>query len=387
MNPKSLPSHPSMNRNTIHLTDLRESKNFRALCWMHAESRLLVKSPLNDTSNRASMPTRPNIPLENSVFCLSRPSNSLRVFGTLLPGSTLQSYQLSVPVPRNSKTHIRPAVIPLPPPGVTAKIALYRCPVLILAQRNYARERKVKRDAAAKLLEKQTSAIERNDPVVTDISGKTYGQRFYSPKTPESNTKTIFSSTIRRPLERAYNSRLFTSTDASTSNCPSSGQQQMHVSHRLIYPPSTADMNDAALTDQASITRFAPEVSPDEQRQSPVAPNTKSRQKRPRAPAPSVPSTRVLRSMNQVKYDNAFVPATPLNASASRVVVPSTVHREPRKESRTKQVPQSTTNASPMDVISTTSRYNLRPRKRDFGKDELGEGSKQAGHPTKRRRA
>ncbi|CAE6429360.1 unnamed protein product [Rhizoctonia solani] len=137
-------------RHRFRLADPYKAKNFRSLCWMHTSFHLLSKSPLNDTTRRALMPARPNIPVKISEFCTpppplpppplpqKRPSNALRAFGTILPGSTLNSCKLSIPLPRDARGHVLPGgpkprqFIPIqpptPPPGVTAKKPLSRHP-------------------------------------------------------------------------------------------------------------------------------------------------------------------------------------------------------------------------------------------------------------------
>ncbi|KDN39565.1 hypothetical protein RSAG8_08721, partial [Rhizoctonia solani AG-8 WAC10335] len=390
-------------QSSFPLRDPRKYKNFRALCWMHTESRLLVKSPLNDTAHRAFMPARPNIPLEDSMFRLSCPSNTLHAFGSILPGSTLQSYQLSVPPPRDTKGRVHPGppkaphpirvVIPIPPPRVTAKGASHPC-LIIVHRMNLEREhgRNTANIRTELVQSEQTLTAQRNDlspaGFNSDLKGKTYNQRSYSPGTPKPNVKMTLPPATQRPTGGAHDSQSFTSTDTSTSDGSLSSQQ--HVSHGST--PPTTNTNYATLTDLTSIIWSTLDVLPDEQRQSPVAPDPKPRQKRPRAPAPrSVPSTRVLRSMSKAESENASVPVTiPPNTSISRVSAPSTVRRQPRKESRAKQVSLASANASASastNIISTTHGYNLRPRKRELGEDQaFRQGSKQASRPTKRRR-
>ncbi|CAE7149278.1 unnamed protein product [Rhizoctonia solani] len=455
----------------FYIRDPRKSMNFRALCWMHTESRLLTKSPLNDTTRRALMPARLDVPLEDSMFRRSRPSNALRAFGSILPGSTLKSYELSTPLPRNSGGHVltestkpkpAPIVIPTPPPRVVAnncpngaRIMVHRMnlareqrwntagdrtkvlqqyttiasgmlsttteptepasPALrrlthyidglcayakkvvviksrdmrhqeskILAELRDSLHKRLQSDQAFMLerdrLPLQRSNSSRENPVDTEMEINIDGQPSYSPRTPKPNVELTPPSTP----SRTDDSQPSTSMDTSTPTGSSSGQQD--VSHGSAHISPTTNTTREAPKDLASTTWPIPELSPGE-RQPPVAPNPKPRQKRQRAPAPySVPSTRVLRSM-KVKSDNVPAPATiPSGASASRVVVPSVVRHQPRKELRARQVPRACTNTStpaPVASASTTHRYNLRPRKRELDK---GQGSKQASRPAKRRR-
>lgn len=94
----------------------------RCTLWMHAQYESLPSSPLNDTTSRAAMPTRPKpslegAPVPETMHQSTRPANALRPFGSILPGSTLESFQLSTPPPRNSQgQHIleEPNFLPLP---------------------------------------------------------------------------------------------------------------------------------------------------------------------------------------------------------------------------------------------------------------------------------
>lgn len=116
---RSLQSFPKPKRPE----SVRKRLLHRCTLWMHAQYELLPLSPLNDTSSRAVMPARlkPSLEgapiLEPSFDQSPRPANALRPFGTILPGSTLESLQLSTPPPRDSQGRPlleEPNFVPLP---------------------------------------------------------------------------------------------------------------------------------------------------------------------------------------------------------------------------------------------------------------------------------
>ncbi|QRW18948.1 hypothetical protein RhiXN_00354 [Rhizoctonia solani] len=107
----------------------------------YAHDQKLSQSPLNYTGRRALVPTRIGSPIKNSMFHgalppprpTQRPSNALRAFGAILPGSTPQSYRLSTPLRRDSRGRAileepeppnPKTMLPVPPPGIAAKKGL-----------------------------------------------------------------------------------------------------------------------------------------------------------------------------------------------------------------------------------------------------------------------
>ncbi|KAJ1311649.1 hypothetical protein OPQ81_010125 [Rhizoctonia solani] len=214
------------------------------------------------------------------------------------------------------------------------------------------------------------------DPVVAKTTGEA-DNLSYSGTTPELNAKITSRSVTQKPTARAYHYQ------SSTSNCISASvssiSSRQPTSHASTHAAPTTEISHIALNGLRSIIWSAQEVSSVERRQSPIAPDPKPSQKRSRAPADSVASTRVLRSMSKTKE------------VVVRVVAPSTARRQPCKQSKAKQAPSTsahTFTSIPEDSTTTTRRYNLRPRKREY--DEGGtsvQGNKRTSRPTKRRRA
>ncbi|CUA77503.1 putative protein YIL067C [Saccharomyces cerevisiae S288c] [Rhizoctonia solani] len=294
-----------------------------------------------------------------------------------------------------SKPPVARIPIPVPPPGIIAGSASSlrtRIRVHKKILRNLARERRrsTTNILAQPLQKEQITTAERGaispqrinplreSPVITDMTGKVYGQRSCSLRTPEPSANVTLPPVYvpmeldSAALELVQDSEPPLAMGTSVSYGSSSSQQHRRSPHPL---PTYVDITDLVLANWST-----PELSPKEQLQSPVAIDPKPRQKRSRAPAPPVPSTRVLRSMSQAKTNNDFTPATiPPNAPTPYEIAPFGVRREPRKPLRTKRVTPSTPRISASavaDDASATPRYNLRPRKRELGEDQA---SKQGG--------
>ncbi|KAH7345200.1 hypothetical protein B0J17DRAFT_702663 [Rhizoctonia solani] len=418
LGPKPMSSFNILQRQPcFYPRDPRKEKNFRSVCWMHADSSLLPNSPLNNTAHRAFMPARPKIPLKGSMFRAPRPrqqpSNSLRAFGTILPGSTLQTYKLSIPLARDANGHIidapkplkpGPIPIPIPLPGVAKKNLLLPCSDgarVMVHRMNLARRKWNTVDIRTRRLSRYVQlASGIASPTTSEVAGPILGNLTYRidglyaytkrMETIESSESRHEEATTLAKLRHSFH-KLLRSEQTSNAELGGLSSQGFDSSHK---DPVEAKMQGQADSQQPSLTELAPIIRTTrsiEGQQPPISLRPKPHQSRSRAPAPySVPSTRVLRSMSKAKPDNVPAPAISADTHIPCVVTSSSVHRRPRKELKPKQVPPANANGVlpiPANTTLSTSRYNLRPRKRKLGKDETSErGDKQASRPVKRRR-
>ncbi|KAG8716015.1 hypothetical protein FRC11_011271 [Ceratobasidium sp. 423] len=361
-----------------YLRDPQKAKNFRSLCWLHTESQLLAKSPLNDTAHRAIMPARPKIPLRGSMFCppppLHPPPNALRAFGTILPVSTMESRRLSTPLPRDNNGYIigaprrqRPAAIRIsaPPPGITTKSALHPCPDgarVMVHRMNLARQSW----NTARLRTQRLSLYNQLALIVPSTSSeliesislvmhKVDGICAYMKK----------MAVIEGSKSRHKEAKTLTEIRDSFHKL----LQTKPIAKRDSLPPQELDcsLEDSVFTNKE---RWANSQPPS-----------------PRTPKSNVQVTLPLTAQESTRKAN-LQHSMPTDAS---IPAPSKTRRQPRKEAKAKQAPSTGANASPpiaADSIPTTSRYNLRPRKRELDHEEAsGRDNKQASRPTKRRRA
>ncbi|CEL57513.1 hypothetical protein RSOLAG1IB_02254 [Rhizoctonia solani AG-1 IB] len=438
------------------------------------------------------MPTRPIIPPRSQTPPSTpvpsppkRPSNALRRFGTILPGSTLQSYRLSTPLSRDARGRapseaskppcLIPNDLPTPPPGVIAKDALSPWPGntrIMVHRMNISRHEwntlHIRIESVTRYIRlalEVSSSTTRSAPRLTahplefiriadTINGifvhtkrmavigcdrrrheevealavvraaihelaqteiatePSISLPLESGPSPEALVATGMNTMVHAEIESPRPSRALTREPRATSSFrhhqPIAGVSHRHhllsaerptsansasFSHQSVGHSSICGLQ-STITDQEQLAGPSqespfPEKAPTPtQKQSP-GPDPQPHQKRSRVrtrPAPYlVPSTRILRSMTKAKEAHSSTSSTaPPDDVSFRTAVP---RRQLRKESKAKPIPSTDVVTPPKAIAPNTSRYNLRPRKRELDNSGIPPTvGKQIDRPAKRRR-
>ncbi|GAB1519318.1 hypothetical protein RhiTH_002384 [Rhizoctonia solani] len=455
----------------------------------YAHDQKLSQSPLNYTGRRALVPTRIGSPIKNSMFHgalppprpTQRPSNALRAFGAILPGSTPQSYRLSTPLRRDSRGRAileepeppnPKTMLPVPPPGIAAKKGLgprsghirvmvhrmnlsrnglntssarvqnfsgymqiasqSRTPTIenltgpvrrppghivetidgirVHTKRMAAIEDSEKRREEARVVAYICASIrdlaqrmpdvgpsnllplESNhapeDTASATVVPPTSIEPHQAPNISAPSSSTLSSPTSRQTADMSSYKDQPLSTEIPSTPSALFNHQSSDCRSARTHPSTSTDHKTSEVLEPASPP---PEIATTSVREPSPEPAPQPRQKRSRvAPAPySVPPTRVLRSMTRAKDVQTPVLTTAPSKKPSRKVAPDTVRSQAQRKPKVKRAqakidpPPSASKPTP----PTTSRYNLRPRKR--GLDSTAacpETDKQPDRPIKRRR-